>query len=493
MDMIDKNIIQKKAEELIARYQIPSVSITWYHGGVYETVTAGYKDVEKQMPADADTMYSIGSCTKSFTAAAIALLCDRGQLNLDDPVRRYVPEFEMYDSYVAEHLTIRDMLCHRCGLPRHELAWYSRLSEYSEAQMLDMLAYLKPNAPFRYTWQYQNVMYTLAGIVISRVSGLSWEEFVQENLIAPLEMGPISYDAPQFETFETRAQGYRFFEEPAPAGNRPVPNSTLYTMKPAGSISMSSVQLAKWDAFLLNKGMAGGKRILSEEMCSQLFTPQMLVSDPIIEPLKGYLNLSTYGLGFFVENYRGVQIAQHGGHIDGFIADQCFVPDKDFACTVLTNSEHPFGARVMRYILLDAFLDLEEVDWIDRFYTHRQNLLQAQADARTDEDTIRSLSAAYPCPVDLASICGTYVDGGYGEITIEQEDGGLRLQLGTLTLHGVHLRTQFFLFTEPHVLPGEELEAEVQYDRNGNVLAFLVAMEPTSDQKIRFVKKEAAL
>ncbi len=219
--------------------------------GSYETVTAGYKDVEKQMPADADTMYSIGSCTKSFTAAAIALLCDRGQLNLDDPVRKYVPEFEMYDSYVAEHLTIRDMLCHRCGLPRHELAWYSRLSEYSEATdarhaciseaQCAVPLYLAVSECDVYPGRncnQQGERPFLGGIRSGECS------------IAPLEMGPISYDAPQFETFETRAQGYRFFEEPAPAGNRPVPNSTLYTMKPAGSISMSSVQLAKWDAFL---------------------------------------------------------------------------------------------------------------------------------------------------------------------------------------------------------------------------------------------------
>lgn len=169
-------------------------------------------------------MYSIGSCTKSFTAAAIAVLCDRGLLSLDDPVRKYIPEFDMYDSYAGSHLTVRDMLCHRCGLPRHELAWYPRLSEYSEKQMIDMLRHLKPNAPFRYKWQYQNMMYTLAGILISRVSGTTWENFVEETLVGPLGLGAISYDAPQFNTFEAAAQGYRYFEDPVPAGNKPVPN-----------------------------------------------------------------------------------------------------------------------------------------------------------------------------------------------------------------------------------------------------------------------------
>ena len=97
----------------------------------------------------------------------------------------------------------------------------------------------------------------------------------------------------------------------------------------------------------------------------------MLCSDPIAEPLQGYLSLSTYGMGFFIDSYRGASVVQHGGHIDGFIADQCFVPEKNFACAVLTNSEHPYGARVMRYHLLDAVLGLESVDWAGPVsYTH---------------------------------------------------------------------------------------------------------------------------
>ena len=487
--MINRNEIQEKAEELIARYQIPSVSITYYQNGSYETIHAGYKDVEGQIPADADTLYSIGSCTKSFTAAAIAVLCDKGLLHLDDPVVKIIPEFDMYDSYAGSHLTIRDMLCHRCGLPRHELAWYPRLSQYSEKQMIDMLRYLKPNEPFRYKMQYQNMMYTLAGFVISRASGTTWESFVRENLIEPLDMGPISFDAPQLETFEGRAKGYRFFEDAPVPGNKQVPYCPLYTMCPAGSISMTSTQLAKWDTLFLNKGKANGKQIISEEMCTQMFTPQMLISDPIAEPLQGYLDMCSYGLGFFVENYRGTKVVQHGGHIDGFIADQCFVPDKDFACSVLTNSENPYGARVMRYLLLDAILEQEPVEWIGNFLRFQNDMKKKQQEALTSRTAVKSQSEEYPCPAPLSSICGSYSDNGYGDITIREEENGLSLELGTLTLHGFHCRSQHFLFTEEHVLPGLELEAEAEIDRKGNVTAFLIALEPTDKEKIRFLKK----
>lgn len=505
--MVNMKEIQQKAADLIERYHIPSVSITCYQNGSYETVTAGYRDLENQVPADADTLYSIGSCTKSFTAAAILVLCDQGLLDLDTPVKKYIPEFGMYDSYVAENLTVRDMLCHRCGLPRHELAWYPRLADYTEEQMLDMLRYLKPNAPFRYKWQYQNVMYTLAGILIRRVSGKSWRDFVEENLIAPLEMGKISYDAPDLYTFEKRANGYNYFED---AGEiRQVPYSELHTMGPAGSISMTSTQLAKWDTMFLNKGKYGDKQIISEELCTQMFTSQMLIADPVAEPLTGYVTGYTYGLGLFVENYRGTQIVHHGGHIDGFIADQCFVPSKDFACTVLTNAENSYSAQALRYTILDQMLGLEPVDWTTRFLDFYNKLLAQMKAELTPAEKKASMSADYPCPVSLADICGTYLNKGYGDIVIsaaqKETDGGqaeadlyassesadadLIMKLGTITMYGRHYRNGYFLFTEPHLLTGLELEAEVEADREGKVTAFLVALELTSTEKIRFERQ----
>lgn len=479
--------LQEKAEALIRLYRIPSASITCYHDGQYESFCVGSKDLDAGLLANADTQYSIGSCTKSFTAAAIGILCDQGLLELDAPVRRYIQEFEMYDSYVSEHLTVRDMLCHRCGLPRHELAWYPRLAEYNASQMLHMLRYLKPNQPFRYKMQYQNMMYTLAGILIERVSGMSWADFLEKHLIAPLQMGKVAYDVPDLLTFESRAKGYRFYEDREPAGNYEVPYSRLYTMAPAGSMSMTSRQLAQWDALFLRRGKSeDGTQILSEKFCEEMTHPQMLISDPIQKPLKGYQSMPAYGLGFFLESYRGVNVVHHSGHIDGFISDQCFVPEKDFACTVLTNSEHPLGAKVLRLLILDSFLELPGLDWTTVFYDFYRDLLGQAKSRLTSPEKIAEASHSYPAPVSLSDICGAYLHKGYGSLTITEAAGSLLLTLGTLTLEGIHYRSQYFLCTEKHLLPGAELEAEVEIDRDGNVTAFLIGLETTSKEKIRF-------
>lgn len=486
--------IQKQAEELLDRFEIPSVSITCYQDGKFQTVTAGWKDAEAKIPADEATMYSIGSATKSFTAASIGILCDRGLLDLEDPVKKYIPEFAMFDPYVTEHLTIRDTLCHRCGLSRHELAWYSRLEDYDDQDILYMLRNLKPNVPFRYKMQYQNIMFALAGMVISRISGMEWEDFVQKNIVEPLGMGPISYDAPEFRTFKEAATGYLYSNNPVP-GNHPVPYSTLNRMCSAGSLSMTSRQLAAWDAMFLNKGKApDGTQVLSEKMCEEMLSPQMLISDPIIEPLKGVQDMTSYGLGLFLESYRGVKVAHHGGHIDGFIADQCIVPSKNFACTVLTNSENHVGARVIRYLILDALLESETTDWMGKFLNYQKAQAEASENALTSAEKIAEASAAYPCPAKPEDLEGTYLDAGYGDIKIRSTSDDpakirLSVMLGTLGLTAVHYRSQYFLFREDRILTGVEIPGNVEIDINGNVIGFSIDLNMDGN-KIFFKKQK---
>ena len=487
---VDRKEIRAKAEELCRSAHIPSVSMTVLQDGIAESVVVGEKDIDQHIPADVDTVYSIGSCTKSFTAAAIGVLCDRGQLELDAPVRRYMPEFEMYDPYVGEHLTVRDTLCHRCGLPRHELAWYPRLLSYGEKDIFRMLRALRPNEPFRYKMQYQNIMFTLAGMLIERVSGMSWRDFVEENLIQPLGIGRVTYDAPELLQHPARAKGYCWFDG-ADAGLREMPYSRLGVMCAAGSMSMTSRQLAKWDAMFLNKGRSeDGAQVLSEKMVQEMTSPQMIISDPIIPPMQDVQDMCAYGLGFFLETYRGVKVIHHGGYIDGFIADQCFVPDRNFACTVLTNAECQIGARTMRYLMLDQLLDAEPTDWIGRFETYQAELKKAQQDARTDEEKRAAVSAAHPCPVALEEIEGRYDNEGYGDICVAAENGGLTVQLGTISLSGKHYRDQYFLFEEPRIMPGEEILGSVDVDREGRVTGFALALEKTDPKPVLFEKNK---
>lgn len=478
--MIERSFVQERLKDMLRLHKVPSVSVTVYHKGNYEHYTAGYKDIETQTAPEPDTRYAIGSCTKSFTAGAIAILCDKGLLDLDAPVRNYIPEFEMYDPYVSTHLTIRDMLCHRCGLPRHELAWYPRLQEFTEESMLAIFRHLEPNQPFRYKMQYQNMMYALAGFVVSRVSGMPWADFIENYLIKPMELGVVSYDADDLLALSQHAKGYRM----QPSGdNKEVSYATLGPMDAAGSMGMSSAQLAAWNVLLMHEGIYHDKQIISKEMVQEMTSPQMIVSDPIAVPLKGCLTMQSYGLGLFVENYRGHKVVQHSGHIDGFIADQCFLPGKDFACTVLTNSEAPFGARTIRYSLLDIILDAPQKNWVKDWADYHSQLTE---NAKASEKTVSDPNA--PCPVSLDKICGEYHNPGYGAVTVTQNEDMLLLKLGTLTLEGRHCRNQYFIFTEDHVLTGALLEGNVELDIQGNVTGIAIKLDVASPKPVLFNK-----
>lgn len=478
--MIEQSFIQKQLEQMLLLHKVPSASVTVYHKGQYHHFTAGYKNIESQSAPDKDTLYAIGSCTKSFTAGAIAVLCDQGLLELDAPVRNYIPEFEMYDPYVSTHLTIRDMLSHRCGLPRHELAWYSRLHEFTEESMLQMFRYLEPNKPFRYKMQYQNMMYALAGIIVHRVSKKSWADFVEEYLIKPMELGTVSYDADELLSLPQHAKGYRM---QASGNNEEVSYATLGVMDAAGSMGMSSAQLAAWDVMLMNEGFFCGKQIISKEMIHEMTSPQMINSDSVVDPLKGYLTTSAYGFGLFVETYRGQKVIQHSGHIDGFIADQCFLPEEDFACTVLTNSEAPAGARSIRYTLLDAVLNLPYRDWIQEWADYISKITPS---AETLKKTVSDLNA--PCPVKLKQICGEYHNPGYGTISVTSDKDILFVRLGTLILEGRHCRNQYFIFTEDHVLTGVSLEGSIELNIDGNVTGLGIKLDDASDKPVYFKK-----
>lgn len=478
--MMEPSFLQDKLEQMLQLHNVPSASVTIYHKGKYQHFTAGYKDLESRSAPNTDTMYAIGSCTKSFTVGAMAVLCDQGLLELDKPVRSYIPEFEMYDPYVSTNLTIRDMLCHRSGLPRHELAWYPRLREFTEESMLGIFRHLEPNQPLRYKMQYQNMMYGLAGFVISRVSGMSWADFVEEHLVKPLELGKVSYDADELLRLPQHAKGYRMQSS---GTNEEVKYSTLGPMNAAGSMGMSSAQLAKWNVMIMNQGMYNGRQIISKEMVHEMTSPQMLNDTPLAKPMKDCLTTSAYGLGFFVETYRGQKLVQHSGHIDGFITEQCFLPSEDFACTVLTNSEAPAGGRSIRCTLLDEVLKADTKDWVKEWADYVKEVIPAP---EVKERTVSDPTA--PCPVALERICGQYHNPGYGDLSVSTQENILLAALGTLTLEGRHCRNQYFVFTEDHLLTGALLEGFLDLDMEGDIRGLAIKLDDTSDKAVYFKK-----
>src|SRR5215471_16439452 len=146
----------------------------------------GKRDIAKPLAVTPRTLFRIASCTKAFTATALGMLVDEGKLDWDTPIKHYLPAFKLYDAFATERVTVRDILAHRSGLPRHDLLGYK--SQLTRPELVARLQYLEPNKDLRSEWQYNNLMYVLAGYLIEVISGKSWEEFLQQRLLIPLEM-----------------------------------------------------------------------------------------------------------------------------------------------------------------------------------------------------------------------------------------------------------------------------------------------------------------
>src|SRR5262245_15236657 len=184
------------ATEAMAEWKVPAVTLAVVQDGETALLKAwGQRDVEAALPATTETQFTICSITKTFTATALALLVDEGRLDWKKPVGDYIPEFRLHDAVATERVTVRDLLCHHSGLPRHDWIWIP--GDLSRREMLTALRHLEPARDIRTEFQYNNLAYNVAGIVAERISGLSYEEFIRTRLTDKLKM-PVSLSAEEY-------------------------------------------------------------------------------------------------------------------------------------------------------------------------------------------------------------------------------------------------------------------------------------------------------
>ena len=210
----------------------------------------GLRDVKNNLPVDADTIFAIGSSSKAFTTLGMGILVDQGKLDWDKPVREYIPTFKLYDAFATDRMTPRDLVCHRSGLPRHDLMWYGTAK--SRKEILDRLQYLEPNKDFRTYLQYQNLMFMTAGYLIEVVSGKTWEEFTRSEIFARLGMTRSNCSVEDTKMLQNYSLPYS--EEKKKVKETPFRN--IDTIGPAGSINASLNDMIQWAMLHLNDGKA---------------------------------------------------------------------------------------------------------------------------------------------------------------------------------------------------------------------------------------------
>src|SRR3989344_3387169 len=288
----------------------------------------GFREMELKQSVTPNTVFAIGSCTKAFTTFAMGILMEEGKLNWDQPVLDILPEFRVWDQHATENLTLRDLITHRSGLPRHDYMWNN--SSFSREELLKRLRYLEPACDIRERYNYNNLMYMTAGLAMERVAKKNWEEIVSEKILKPLEMNSTSFFIADVQKMSDFA--FPHFERNGQL--KRVPFRDFSKIGPGGSVNSNVNDLMHWLQMLLASGVYKNTALVSPAMIQEIEAPSVIVSG---YPDNKEAILSAYGLGWRISSYRGHYHLSHDGGVDGFTASVSLLPQDKIGVVLLVN------------------------------------------------------------------------------------------------------------------------------------------------------------
>jgi CubicO group peptidase (beta-lactamase class C family) len=418
-------------ERVLRTFDVPGAAVAIVRDGrVVLARGYGVRALGGAARVDAATRFGIASNTKAFTATALAMLVEQGKVEWDAPVIRYLPDFAMYDPYVTRELTVRDLLVHRSGLGlgAGDLLWWPA-STYDRAEIARRLRYIRPATSFRSAYAYDNVLYLVAGRVIERVTGQSWEEFVATRILAPVGM-----TASTARHSDAARGGNVATPHAAVDGRvRAVAPMTSDNTNPAGGINSTATDMARWMIVQLDSGRlapaargAAERRLFSPASTRELWSivtpiPVTAPAIPGLEHLRP--NLSGYALGFGVSDYRGRLQLQHSGGLPGYLSLVTMIPGQRLGVAVLTNQESGDAFRAITLRAIDHYLGAPPVDYAARLAAARDARRAEQARAAARTAAARDSTSGPSLP--LAGYAGRYEDAWYGDVTLALEGGRL--------------------------------------------------------------------
>ena len=329
--------IEKALDDKRKELGIPGISIAIVKDDqIIYLKGLGEKDVDKKLPVTPDTRFAIGSASKAFTAMLALMSADDGKLSLDDSPKKFLPYFTLRDQEAAAKITIRDLLAHRSGLNRTDFAMVTGLLNREELIRVAGLA--KPTAKLGEKFQYQNIMYAAAGEAVAKAENSTWDKLIATRIFKPLGMNNSDTSSTAMQKARDYSFGYDY--NSTTKVTRRLPQRAIPAAAPAGAINSSARDMAQWVRLMLNNGTYNGKHLVSEKNFDELVRKQMAIGGPV-----------SYGLGWFLREWKGHKIVEHGGNIDGFNSQVAFMPDQKLGFVLLTNvTASSLGAFAMNTI-----------------------------------------------------------------------------------------------------------------------------------------------
>jgi CubicO group peptidase (beta-lactamase class C family) len=418
--------IDALAERSLKAFNVPGIAVAVIKDGkVIHSKGYGVRSLKTQEKVDENTLFGIASNSKAFTAAALGILIDEGKLKWDDKVRDYIPEFKLYSPYVSEEFTIRDLLTHRSGLGlgAGDLMFFPDSSDFVLKDIIYNLRFLKPVSGFRTKYDYDNNLYIVAGEVIARVSGKSWDDFVEERIMAPLGM---THSAASFDRLKDKSD---IIDAHAPVDGKVqvIARSTVKVGHSAGGINSSIADLSKWVLLHLAHGKygeGGNKTLFSENVHEEMWTPQTII--PVRNPGAYNTHFAAYGLGFGIADVKGYKQLSHTGGLEGMVTQITMIPELNLGIIVLTNQQEGGAFVSITNQIKDAYFNITGTDRVTEYSSNRSKSVAA-ANKITDSiwNEIKLAQKTRTAKIDNTLYTGAYKDSWFGEVTISVKNDKL--------------------------------------------------------------------
>ena len=456
-------------DQALQTYQVPGASVAVVVGDeVVPTKGYGVRDVEKKLPVTPETQMPIASITKQFTVGALGTLVRQGKLEWDKPVRDYLPDFRLHNEYATSHVTPRDLVTHRTGLPRHDAAWYG--SDRSREQLFRVLQHFPLRRDIRTRFQYNNLMYMTSGYLAGQLAKSSWEDLVKNAIFNPLGMKRSNFTVAAMRAEANHSQAYELNAQRQVVR---VEHEPVDTMGPTGSINSSADEMARFARMMLAGGLFEGKRVLLEADVQSMMQPNMPIGRSLFADVFGF---QSYGMGLFVQTYRGTEIAQHGGNLRGASAIITMVPSKKIGVIVLTNRSGTRLRDALPYEIIDRLLGLESAGLLARYRELEEKGFAAQDAAKSAGVSDRKPNTQPARP--LGDYVGEYEHPGYGRVKIGLEGERLTVGYNRFTSPLDHWHYEVFQAPPDRQNELELMRVQFHHDLSGDIASLTMPIEP---------------
>ncbi|WP_179320550.1 serine hydrolase [Winogradskyella helgolandensis] len=434
--------IEKQFNAVLESTKAPGFAVAIVEGDkIIYAKGFGYADYENKIPANANTLFAIGSSTKAFTSALLGLHRDDDKLTFDDRPRKHIPELEFFNDDMNNNIIIKDLMRHSTGLPRHDGSWYF-FPSHSKDSLVAKLKYHEPFTGVRQQWYYNNFGFLLQGVITERITGNTWEENIETKFFKPLGMDRSKTTIAGMKSSANAALGYELNSD------RTITKMDYYDiagMSPAGSINSSVNDMSKWLITWINDGKYKDEQIIPENYVKEAMSSQMVVAAGFPSKELPDAQFANYGYGWFLHSYKGHYMVEHGGNIDGFSASVALYPSDSLGIVVLANQNGSQVPKLIRNIAADYMLKVNKTEWAKKHKEDLEKSLEAMKEAKDDIGT-SNVKNTRPSHTKL-DYTGTYEQKGYGKFEITLENDSLFTELNGLKqyLHHYHYDTFEFI------------------------------------------------